>query len=109
MKKKIVVFSMLLLTMLSTSFAQQKKEWKEMKSFHTIMAKTFHPTEEGNVQPLKDSVDILVAKAKQWQSSQVPEGYNAKTTKPILKKLVKQCTTIKKAVAAKKSDEELKK
>ena len=109
MKKKIVFFSVLLFLMLSAPFAQQKKDWKEMKSFHSIMSKTFHPTEDGNMQPLKDSVDILVATAKTWQSAQVPEGYNAKVTKPILKKLVKQCNTIKKAVMTKKSDDELKK
>lgn len=109
--KNLFVCLTVSILLLSTSnlFAQEKKEWKEMHAFHAVMSKTFHPAEEGNLKPTKDSATVLVAKAKAWQSSTVPQGYNAKVTAPILKQLVAKLTAIKEAVAAKKSDDELKK
>jgi len=102
------IFAAVFLLFSSAVFAQ-KAEWKEMHNFHGIMSVTFHPSEENNLQPLRDSVAVLVTKAKAWQSSTVPQGYNAAATAPILKKLVKQCQELQRAVAANKPDEALKK
>jgi hypothetical protein len=90
------------------SFAQ-KTEWKQMSDFHKIISKTFHSAEEGNLKPTKDSAQVLVAKAKVWQKFNVPAGYNAKVTEPILKRLVADCEALEKAVKAGKPDAELKK
>lgn len=87
--------------------AQEKKNWVEMHQFHSVMGKSFHPAEEGKLQPLKDNAAQLLEKAEAWQKSVVPQGYNKTVTAPILKDLVAQCKVIKKAVADKKSDEEL--
>ncbi len=100
----------LLLICLAASFASysQQKSWKEMDEFHTIMSKTFHPAENGDLKPTRENVDELIKRAKTWQSSTVPAGYNKKLIKPILDRLVTQTETIKTAVSQKKSDEELK-
>lgn len=79
-----------------------------MQAFHEVMAKTFHPAENGNLQPTKDNAGLLVAKAKAWKASKVPAGYNAKAVKPILDKLVAKCTAIQEGIAQNKSDDELK-
>ena len=92
----------------NTSFAQ-KSEWKELKTFHGVMSKSFHPSEEGNLQPVKDNAADLVAKAKAWQASAIPADYNQTETKKVLAELVTKCQEIEKAVAAKKSDADLKK
>ncbi|MCX6318004.1 MAG: hypothetical protein NTW29_11980 [Bacteroidetes bacterium] len=86
----------------------QQKDWKEMHDFHGIMSVTFHPAEENNLQPLKDSANSLLTKAKVWQQSVVPEGYNAAITQPILKRLAAECAAIAAAVKRKKPDSELK-
>lgn len=86
----------------------QKASWKEMQDFHAVMSKTFHPAEEGRFQPLKDSASLLLQRAKIWQASAVPQGFKADVTQPILKKLVAQCAKVSKAVAANKSDAQLK-
>jgi hypothetical protein len=104
--KHSVLFTLLILFCLF-SFAQPKANWKEMKDFHAVMSKTFHPAEEKNFQPLKDNADSLVIVAKAWQSSTVPEGYNASITKPLLESLVKQTKTVQKSVKKNKSDDEL--
>lgn len=104
MKKLCVMAAALCLYI--AAFSQQA-DWKEMHTFHSVMSKTFHPAEEGNVKPLKENATELVAKAKSWQLSKAPAGYNEKITSPILKKLVDQCNAIDAAVKAKKSDKEL--
>ena len=90
------------------SFAQ-KKEWKQMEDFHTMMAKSYHPVEKGNLQPAKDNVDSLLLRAKAWQASPVPAGYNAKQVKVKLNKLVTDCEAVKLAVIQKKNNDTLKK
>jgi hypothetical protein len=104
--KKIWIMSLLVIAGLSLS--AQKATWKEMHDFHDIMSVTFHPAEENNLQPLKDSVAVLLERAKSWKKSTAPEGYNGTVTQPILEKLVKECKAIKAAVAANKPDAELK-
>lgn len=85
----------------------QKANWKEMHDFHAIMSSTFHPTEEGNLQPLKDSSAALLKAAKSWQKSTVPEGYNASSVQPVLTRLTDECAAINNAVKAKKPDADL--
>jgi len=104
----------LLLILISFGFsisatAQEKQEWKEMHAFHAIMSKTFHPSESNNLQPLKDNASILLAAAKTWKRSEVPKGYNAKVTAPILVSLVSKCKEVEKAVKRNMSDKKLKK
>lgn len=104
---KPIITSLLLLIALST-FAQ-KTEWKELHSFHAVMSKTFHPAEENNLKPLRDSASLLLERAKIWQQAPIPSGFDAKLTKTSLVKLVADCEAVVKAVKANKSDEELKK
>lgn len=80
-----------------------------MDDFHAIMSKTYHPAEEGKLQPVKDNINDLVKKGKAWQSSSVPAGFNEKPVKPLLNKLVAECMAIKEAVTQKKDDDTLKK
>lgn len=91
-----------------TLFAQHTAgAWKEMSDFHEVMSTTFHPAEEGNLQPLRMKAEELYTRAKSWKASAVPAGYDAAKTKDTLKRLVKQCKVVKKAVKAKKTDAEL--
>ena len=87
----------------------QQKEWKQMDEFHTVMAKSYHPVERGNLQPLKENIDSLVLKAKAWQSSPVPIAYKTKPIKPSLDKLVTECVDVKDAITRNKSDDIIKK
>lgn len=89
------------------AFAQQKN-WNEMHDFHNIMSATYHPAEEHNLQPVKDSASALVKSAKKWQSSKVPVGYNASLTKSVLAQLVSDCSLLETYVKRGESDEKLK-
>jgi len=98
------------LCLLAANFAYaQKAEWKAMQDFHAVMSPTFHPAEENNLNPTRENAQKLLLVAQNWQKSSVPVGFNAVLAKPILKKLVKDCSMVAQAVKAKKSDAELKK
>ena len=107
--RKIARLACFILTLLpAISFAQQKKAaWPEMKTFHSYMASTFHPAEEGNLAPLKAKADSLLIAAQLWNQSSVPNNFKPEETKAALAKLVAQCNAVKEAVAAKKGDKEL--
>lgn len=108
MKKLKLCLMMLFFSLATLPVFSQQAKWNEMEDFHSVMSVTFHPAEENNLKPLKEKAVDLVSKAKTWQKATAPEGYNGTVTKPILKKLVKQCKLIDEAVKMNKSDEELK-
>ena len=101
------LFLFFVAAILSVASFAQKAEWKQMEEFHSVMSKTFHPAEEGNLKPTKDNAATLTAKAKAWESAPIPKGYDAAIAKPILKKLVTSCEAIEAGVKAKKTDKEL--
>ena len=108
MKKTIQVLILLLAILPVTICAQTKSAvWPEMKTFHSYMAATFHPAEEGNLQPLREKADSLYNAAKNWQASVIPSNYKPTETSAALTKLVKQCASVKKYVDAKMSDKDL--
>lgn len=109
MKKAIQLAVILLAFLPAISFAQAKKiTWPEMEKFHTIMAATFHPTEEGNYAPLKEKSGELFQAAKAWQKSTIPANFRQAETKDGLRMLVIKCAAVDKAVQAKQTDEKLK-
>lgn len=86
----------------------QNADWKEMHGFHSVISRAFHLAEKNDLEPLKQKSGELLKRADLWQKSRVPEGYDPAVTKPILDKLVAKCREIDKAVALRKSDQELK-
>jgi len=108
MKKLIsVAFLMIALSVTSIVHAQDKAQWKEMDEFHTVMATTFHPAEEGNLQPIRTRSQEMVNKATAWKNSAIPAGYDKTATTAALKKLAKGTREIDKMVKANATDKEL--
>ncbi len=109
MKKLFTFCAIVALTTISAvSFAQAKTPvWEPLKNFHTIMAATFHPAEEGNLAPLRSMKDSLYLSATTWQKSPIPMNYKEKETRAALKDLVKQTKKIKQAVDKNESDKDL--
>lgn len=106
-----IVTLMLLTTALifsNRSQAQEKAKWKEMEDFHTVMAATFHPSEEGKLDPIKKKSQEMVDKAVAWQRSTPPEGYDKNAVKSSLKKLVSGAKEINKLVKNNATDNVLK-
>lgn len=103
---KVLVTSIVLLLAAFAGGAQaQHKEvsgmnsWPELKAFHSIIAQTFHPSEEGNLEPVKTHSGELVQKAQTLAGSTVPAAFDNPKVKAALTSLL---------VEAKKMDEDVK-
>jgi len=93
---------------LNAAQSQEKVKWKEMDSFHEVMAQTFHPAEEGKLEPIKTRSQEMLDKATAWESSVAPEGYDKEAVKKSLKDLVKGAKEINNLVKEKAADDVLK-
>ena len=109
MKRMIVLLAAVFFVTSMNNAKAEKTEWKEMKHFHIIMAKTFHPSEKDDLKPLKENAGKLTASAKEWAASTIPDGYNKELTPKILSKLVTKCEDIENSVKSGASDKVLKK
>ena len=58
-------------------------QWPALDEYHKIMSATFHPSEEGNLAPLKTNAPELAAKAKLLSQSAIPINFQ-KTGMPEL-------------------------
>ncbi len=50
--------------------------WAELKAYHSVMSTTFHPAEEGKLEPIKTRSAELAAAAKAWLKSTPPAEFN---------------------------------
>lgn len=82
----------------AVAFSQDKKAWPEMDAFHSFMASTFHPAEQGNLQPLRAKADDMLRAAEAWQKSTIPYDYKVDETKQNLQILVKLVNGVADAV-----------
>jgi hypothetical protein len=105
--KKIACLFVAVFTIVAFAQSQEKKKWKEMDDFHTVMSQTFHPAEEGKLDPIKKRSQEMVEKAVAWQKSTAPDGYDKEKVETSLKKLVEGAEELNKMVKAKSTDKKL--
>jgi hypothetical protein len=79
----------------------QKPKWPKLEDYHGVMAKTFHPAEEGNYKPILENAGELAKLATALKKSKIPAEYQ----KPD----VKESKTLAKLGKKKANEEELKK
>ncbi|MBP6233045.1 MAG: hypothetical protein KA428_07250 [Chitinophagaceae bacterium] len=108
--KTIVSFLIVILALTTTSKvqAQEKAKWKEMEAFHEVMSKTFHPAEEGKMEPIKSRSTEMVQKAIAWKKSIAPAGYDKSAVLKNMRKLVKGAKKVNKLVQKNAPDAHLK-
>jgi hypothetical protein len=107
MKYVALMVSMFLVGVVAN--AQTKPgDWKELKSFHTVMSETFHPAEEGKLEPIKERSAEMLEKAKAWKSSVPPAEFNKPEIKASLDKLVKGSKELDKMVKKGADDADIK-
>jgi hypothetical protein len=88
------IFTLLLILALiacSTKNSDDKasyEEWKEMQSFHLIMADAFHPYKDSaNLAPAKTLAKEMSEEAAKWLSAPLPEKVNDEEMKSKLQNL----------------------
>lgn len=107
MKTKFLAIVVFFLTV-NASIAQSTfDKWPAIKEFHQVMSQTFHPAEEGNLEPIKTRSEELMDKAANVLKSNIPAEF---ATSPILasaEKLQLKSKALHKLVQAKGSDAEI--
>ena len=112
MKKSSFFLSLVLAVLISVSTAMAGDKfasWPQIKAFHSVMSQTFHPSEEGNLEPIKKRSGEMVEKAIALASAAIPKEFNNKEVAAAVKKLEADSKALDKLVKAKGSDDDIKK
>jgi superoxide dismutase len=85
----------------------EKETWTALSTFHGVMSETFHPSEEGNLKPIRERSGEFLSKAKALQTSPIPASFNTPDIKKSIDDLVKGATTLNQMVIKKADDKSI--
>ncbi len=88
--------------------SKPKAKWKAQEDFHSVLAGTFHPMEDGDFSPVRKRADEMARKARLWSRSKPPRGYDAAKIRPLLVQLEREAAEVAKLVAQQAPDEDIK-
>ena len=104
MKKSILV-SVLFLAVTAVSAQSKMDSWPELKTFHGVMSQTFHPSEEGDLKPIKARAGEMLDKAVALQTSKAPAEFATEKIKASVNTLVAGAKELKMLVDSNQPDE----
>ncbi len=82
----------------------EKDGWTELNDFHDIISQTFHPSEEGNLKPVRGRSGELLSKAKALKGGRFPASFNTPEIKKTIDDLVKGAASVNQMVIKKAGD-----
>ena len=85
------------------------QQWPALDEYHKLMSASFHPAEEGKLEPVKKNAYSMAVQAKKLKESAIPAEFNKAGIPGLLAKLEKESADLAKLIKSKKSDEEIKK
>jgi superoxide dismutase len=85
----------------------ERDSWKELNTFHEVMSQTFHPAEEGDLQPIKTRSGELAEKASHLKISNIPASFKTHAVRKSLDRLVAESASLDKLVRNKKDDKQI--
>ncbi len=110
MKKILFLTAALVFTIFSQLNAQSKLEnWTELKTFHGVMSQTFHPSESGDLKPIRERIHEMQQKAKMLASSKIPADFDNAKVREALTNLIMGTEKLNRVIESKGSDDEVKK
>lgn len=80
-----VLFFFLVVSNLSAQTTFEK--WPAIKTFHGVMSQTFHPAEEGDLNPIKTRSEEMVQKANALSKEAIPAEFKTPAILTSIKKL----------------------
>lgn len=83
------------------------ERWPQIKAYHEVMSKTFHSSEEGNLNPIKTHSELLVEKAEAISVENMPEEFRSPKVIESLVVLKKETLFVNELVQKKAGDEEI--
>ncbi|MBL7813834.1 MAG: DJ-1/PfpI family protein [Saprospiraceae bacterium] len=78
-------------------------QWAALKTFHSVMSQTFHPAEEGKLEPIKTRSGEMLEKANALSKSAIPAEFNTPKINDAVKKLQLGSAALDKLVKNKKT------
>jgi hypothetical protein len=84
-------------------------KWPQLKAFHGVMSQTFHPSEDGNLEPIKTRSAEMMAKADTLQKSKIPSEFDNKDVRAAISKLAIDSKKLHELILAKGTDIAIKK
>jgi hypothetical protein len=91
----------------SASALSITEKWPQIKAYHEVMLKTFHSSEDGNLNPIKTYSELLVEKAEALSVENMPEEFRSPKLIEALIILKKETKTVNELVQQKASDDEI--
>jgi hypothetical protein len=82
--------------------------WPALKAFHGVMSQTFHPSEEGNLDPIRERINEFCEKADALATSEIPSDVNTDKVKKAVSDLRTGSIDLKRIISAKAGDAEIK-
>ena len=83
------------------------ERWPQIKAYHELMTKTYHPAEEGNLNPIKNHSELLMEKAEALSVETMPEEFRNPKTIETLLALKKQTQIVNDLVQNNADDDEI--
>ena len=109
MKMKSVAIVLFLLAVNTISAQSTFDKWPAIKEFHEVMSQTFHPSEEGNLEPIKTRSEELMNKAAVLLKSDIPAEFKTAAVLASAEKLQLKSKGLHKLVLSKGADADIKK
>lgn len=83
------------------------ERWPEIKAYHEVISKSFHSSEEGNLNPIKLNSELLVERAEALAVENMPEEYRSPKLIESIVVLKKDTKKVNDLVQRKASDDEI--
>lgn len=83
------------------------EDWPQITAFHQVMSQTFHPSEEGNLQPIKTRSKELAEKAAALKSATMPAQFNTPEINKAIGELISGSKKLDKMVQSKTDDRKI--
>ncbi|TBX68789.1 hypothetical protein EZL74_08335 [Flavobacterium silvisoli] len=81
--------------------------WPQIKAYHELMSKTYHPAEEGNLEPIRNNSELLLKRAEALSVETMPKEFRNPKTIETLLTLKKQTQVVNDLVRKKAADDEI--
>ncbi len=107
MKINLFAIALFMLAIHNVTAQSTFDKWPAIKEFHSVMSQTFHPAEEGNLQPIKTRSEELMNKASALLKTGIPEEFGTAAVYASAEKLQLKSKALHKLVLAKGSDAEI--
>lgn len=107
--KKIKLIALFAFIFITNNLSAQStfEKWPAIKTFHGVMSQTFHPAEEGNLEPIKTRSEEMVQKANALSTAEIPAEFKTTAILGSIENLQKDSKVLHQMVLDKVTNEEL--